>query len=114
MRAATRANSRALTIHAALERLGLLSGEPSSTCLVLHLLGADAREGSSLSETAALFAPLCEALVDTCWLEVDVLLCGPNCVTAAPGGCAPGGTAQPAVGGPVLRVLYSSLATMLI
>ncbi|KAL1519207.1 hypothetical protein AB1Y20_003467 [Prymnesium parvum] len=85
--AASRAYSRAYTLHAAMCRLGLLAppaaaSPPAAVPAVLriHVLGADQREGSSFSETCRFFAPLCALLAGSHWKEVSLLLCGPNCV----------------------------------
>ena len=100
---ATRQSSRALTIVAALERLDLLANPPSDGHLIIHILGADTREGSSFSQTAAVFLPLCERLRDSSIYTVDLLLCGPNCASAT------ASQSRPADAGPLLSVQYSSL-----
>ena len=67
--------SRSLTIYEALRRLNLLERRH----LVLHIIGADAREGKSFDETCAVFGPLCSLLVEhKCCCKVSLLLCGPN------------------------------------
>ena len=102
---ATRETSRALTIHAALARYDLLKEWVSgTTCLTIHLLGADLREGCCYAETAACFAPLCALLVGTRWSMVNLVLCGPNCISREPPS-----EGRPVAQGPILRVAYTSL-----
>ena len=98
---ASRATSRALTLHAALVRLKLTDGAGT---LNIHIVGADSREGSDATSTSAVFAPLCELLAGSKWTEVRLLLCGPNCFGKA------GDTAVDVSVGPKLRLSYSSLA----
>ena len=105
MQPATRITSRSLTLHAALDRLGLLNSvSDASACLSIHVLGADMREGTNFDESASVFTPLCALLADTPWRELDVLLCGPNCMDAQ------AGESVPVAGGPRLRIAYSTLA----
>ena len=74
---ASRRLSRALTIFDVLQRLDLERGGDGA--LRCHLLGADHREGRTIEESAAVFAPLCVLLRGRRWSEVRLLLCGPNC-----------------------------------
>ena len=50
--------------------------------LSIHVLGADAREGTDRHGTAAVFGPLCALLGGSGWRELRLLLCGPNCFAA--------------------------------
>ena len=79
-----RAESRARTIHAALQKLDLLAA--SQTTLRIHVLGANFRESA---DPALAFAPLL-ALLEDCDVEhLVLLLCGPNCCLEEPEADAP-------------------------
>ena len=81
MPAVSRRASAARTVHAALDRLGLLGAEAST--LRVHILGADAREGQCARSSAATFGPLLALLAPTACTELEILLCGPNCCNPA-------------------------------
>lgn len=98
-----RQSSRGFTLHAALERLNLLA-VAASPQLIIHVIGADSREGCSALESASVFAGLCARLVGSPCCDVHILLCGPNCPTAAEG------QGTPVTNGPRLRISYSCLA----
>ena len=74
-----RAESRARTIHAALQKLDLLPA--SQTTLRIHVLGANFRESA---DPALAFAPLLALLEGSDLEHLELLLCGPNCCLEEP------------------------------
>ena len=78
--------TRARTLHGALERLGLLQDSAAAAradgVLRCHILGADAREGTSVEGVGVVFLPACALLAGSCWRELSLTLCGPNCSAA--------------------------------
>ena len=74
-----RAESRARTIHLALQKLDLLAA--SQTTLRIHVLGANFRESA---DPALAFAPLVALLEGSDVEHLELLLCGPNCCLEEP------------------------------
>ena len=102
--------SRARTIHAALERLGLLDAGDARVGgdLRLALAGADDREGSTPAASAAALGALCALLEHGPWRSILVLLVGPNCAGAEAETFAPAVAATATA--PALLVRYARRA----
>ena len=108
--ARSRELSRARTIHAALERLGLLDAGDARVGgdLRLALVGADDREGSTPAASAAALGALAALLEHGPWRSILVLLVGPNCAGAEAETFAPAVAATATA--PALLVRYARRA----